>query len=271
MSAYTSLPGSALPPWAPPSPVEKVDVALPNDYAQEPKFPTLETPSSNARTLSAKNGNERGFSPLSDAVVFRNARLSPVELVKSMPSKGSNLAPRRDDRIARTSETDCCMVSASDAHLEIESSSYELTFLSRPSLSYDDEYLMYDYIDDFSTPHDEEDDDEQESTLDDDRALMEFEMSICFRGRNYPATRSFPTFVKLREDLLREHEENKMLLKQASNKTNLPMSSGVKNDMLTTIPELPIVSPENLRQVAGSGFAQLQAMAQNYCPGMEVW
>ena len=79
---------------------------------------------------------------------------------------------------------------------------------------------MYDYSDDFSTPNDDMESDfghgenssccGSSSDNGDDPSAIEFELSITFQGRKYNATPAFPTFVKLREDLLSEMNIDKV-------------------------------------------------------------
>lgn len=188
----------------------------------------------------------------------------------------------------------------------------EVSSFSRPGLCFEDtdsdeEYSMYDYSDDFSTPNDDPQgdlhDEEDQHSSEEDPSAIEFELAITFQGRKYNATRAFPTFVKLRDDLLREFNdgdegETKYGLhyrrsKRVGGGTKSPIN--VENECAKTIPgenansramakesvsvpELPRVSPESLGHggyalsgVARSGFALLQATAQHYCPEMEHW
>ena len=69
---------------------------------------------------------------------------------------------------------------------------------------------MYDYSEDFSVPNDNDVNDDlyredDQPRSDGDPPAIKFELSITFQGRKYNATRAFPTFVKLRNDLLREY------------------------------------------------------------------
>jgi len=138
----------------------------------------------------------------------------------------------------------------------------------------DDEFSMYDYSDDFSTPGGAEEpgcDDAPEE----DPSAIEFDLSISFQGRRYNATRAFPTFVKLRRELLDELSENDRRSKRSGAAGCHAKTGGGPCSM--GIPELPRVSPENLGHggfafgVARTGFALLQATAQHYCPEMEGW
>jgi hypothetical protein len=169
---------------------------------------------------------------------------------------------------------------------------------SRPGLCYDDtdsddEYSMYDYSDDFSSQDTSTNDNDEmnDNTFRHDEQLVsggsngdpsaiEFQLSITFQGRKYNATRAFPTFVKLREDLLHElrgndHRRSKRYGGGGMSKSK---SLGELSDD-DSVPELPRVSTESLSGqggyalsgVARSGFALLQATAQHYCPEMEGW
>lgn len=169
---------------------------------------------------------------------------------------------------------------------------------SRPGLCYDDtdsdeEYSMYDYSDDFSsqdtaTTNNDDDDEMNSSTFRNDEQLaggsngdpsaIEFQLSITFQGRKYNATRAFPTFVKLREDLLHEIKGNDHRRSKRHGSMSMSKSLGELSDD-DSVPELPRVSTESLSGqggyalsgVARSGFALLQATAQHYCPEMEGW
>jgi len=195
----------------------------------------------------------------------------------------------------------------------------EVSIFSSPGLCYDtdsdEEYSFYDYSEDFSTPNNHNDtedyvygDTHHSSTDDskscgsssengDDPSAIEFELSITFQGRKYNATRAFPTFVKLREDLQKEMNSNND--RQHRSRRNCSTVSRSKSPQLdsdctdtaaahniekedegsVSVPELPRVSHENLGHgggyalsgVARSGFALLQATAQHYCPEMENW
>ena len=170
---------------------------------------------------------------------------------------------------------------------------------SRPGLCYDDtdsddEYSMYDYSDDFSSQdtstNDNDDDEIHDNTFRHDEQLVsggsngdpsaiEFQLSITFQGRKYNATRAFPTFVKLREDLLHElRGKDHRRSKRYGGGMSKSKSLGELSDD-DSVPELPRVSTESLSGqgsyalsgVARSGFALLQATAQHYCPEMEGW
>mmetsp|Transcript_37511 Transcript_37511/g.65812 ORF Transcript_37511/g.65812 Transcript_37511/m.65812 type:complete len:476 (-) Transcript_37511:492-1919(-) len=252
-------------------------------------------------------------------IAIRSARVDPVELIKSLTSKGSNIARRTANFIARTpdvvSSTTSESATTDDATGEDADSEKggrdEVPVYSSPGLCYEDsdsdeEYSMYDYSDDFSTPNDDDDShddlhhEDNQSSSDEDPSAIEFELDITFQGRKYNATRAFPTFVKLRNDLLRELNVNEGDVHRRSrrsggakspsnidpedNSKSMPMIPNQNNDGSSlkegiSVPELPRVSQESLGHgggyalsgVARSGFALLQATAQHYCPEMEHW
>lgn len=263
--------------------------------------------------------------------------MDPVELIKSLTSRGSTIARRTANFIARTpddnnvdsnSNSDTASESipsnhanakGEDANSNTEKKIEEVStnIFSSPGLCYEDtdsdeEYSMYDYSDDFSTPNDEDDaydddllcdsNDQSSSDNGEDPSAIEFELSITFQGRKYNATRAFPTFVKLRNDLVRElnnvnegdcrrHKRHSagggaknnpihiMDLKDNIMSTSpIQTNNGKAMNESVSVPELPRVSPESLGHggyalsgVARSGFALLQATAQHYCPEMEHW
>jgi len=225
--------------------------------------------------------------------------VDPVELIKSLTSKGSSIARRTANFIARTPDVGSSAASEEDNG---KTGSDEVSVFSGPGICYedsdsDDEYSMYDYSDDFSTPcNDEENDDlhyeDDKLSSDGDPSAIEFDLSITFQGRKYNATRAFPTFVKLREELLHELSANDRRSKRGTGGAKIPCNIIDDECTKTTIqkdkersmnegvsvPELPRVSPESLGHggyalsgVARSGFALLQATAQHYCPEMECW
>jgi len=259
-------------------------------------------------------------------IAIRSARVDPVALIKSLTSTGSNIARRTASFIVRTPEVDNCSAAklesslasmdevggGGDGHADKEGgSSDRSSVISRPGLCYEDsdsdeEFSMYDYSDDFSSPNDDNKidaglhhEEEQLATSSDgnDPSAIEFELSITFQGRKYNATRGFPTFVKLREDLLHELKNNDRRSRRYMGGTKSPVdgmdvdSTKKKVDAFQnkdchksslneslSVPELPRVSPESLGHggyalcgVARSGFALLQATAQHYCPEMERW
>lgn len=369
MSAYASLPGSFLPLFAfgalatadddDPKPKTSGDTS--REHAEPKAKDTLTfPPSSTARsssneakpsafkalTLSSDNLKEVLPTPSSSQpsdiiIAIRSARVDPVQLIKSLTSKGSNIARRTASFISRKSDEDSGSAasesaSTTDAHKEdtIDTTNAEnatsnskggydeASTFSGPGLCYEDtdsdeEYSMYDYSEDFSAPNDDDDinefqHNEQENATDHhnpgggDPSSIEFELSISFQGRKYNATRTFPTFVKLRNDLLRElkvreggegemkhglhYRRNKRNAGGGKSPTNVPEDKdgcmgkaipahleGGDNESVS-VPELPRVSPESLGHtgfalsgVARSGFALLQATAQHYCPEMESW
>lgn len=247
----------------------------------------------NADTVSSSPSR-----PSDIIIAIRSARVDPVALIKTLTSRGSNIARRTASFIARTPSTVSAETSASDTCTDSgngrdDTSSHnsgvvdEMSVLSRPELCYDDtdsdeEFSMYDYSDDFSSyqNNDETDIDicrngghQSTGSSDGDPSAIEFQLSISFQGRKYNATRAFPTFVKLREDLLHELKGND----RRSKRNGLTKCPG---DLLddNSVPELPRVLPESLGHggyalsgVARSGFALLQSIAQHYCPEMEVW
>lgn len=250
-------------------------------------------------------------------IAISSARVDSVALIKSLTSRGSYIARRTASFIARTpssvvlaGENKVEPCAATETKREDEDSSHEKkttgeeqgdegSFFSssRPGLCYDDtdsdeEYSMYDYSDDFSsqdTSTNDNDDDmnsnsfRQDEQLDaggsnGDPSAIEFQLSITFQGRKYNATRAFPTFVKLREDLLHELKGNDHRRSKRHGGMSKSKSLGGLSDD-DSVPELPRVSTENLGHggsyalsgVARSGFALLQATAQHYCPEMEGW
>ncbi len=260
-------------------------------------------------------------------IAIRSARVDPVALIKSLTSTGSNIARRTASFIVRTPDvvdrggSDSLAVASStsmegeedvDTQTDKEEgiSSDRSSIISRPGLCYEDsdsdeEFSMYDYSDDFSSPNDDEnkrdsrlhnEEDLPGTNSSGDPSAIEFELSITFQGRKYNATRGFPTFVKLREDLLHELKNNDLRSRRSFGGTKSPIdckdvestkkeAGAVRKDddksanESLSVPELPKVSPESLGHggsyalsgVARSGFALLQATAQHYCPEMERW
>lgn len=269
-------------------------------------FKALALSSSGSDTSSTVKSSQCPSPPSqpSDIVIaFQSARVDPVQLIKSLTSSGSSIARRTANFISRTPDNISVDVDnsvgseAASAGQDAEQKDYSPGLCFEDSDS-DDEYSMYDYSDDFSTPDngydDEEDEQQQRSSSDGDPSAIEFELSITFQGRKYNATRSFPTFVKLREDLLQELSSNKdrrsRRCRRSESPNNLTYCEAVKlspaldlkgdstNEGIS-VPELPRVSPESLTGhggcalsgVARSGFALLQATAMHYCPEMELW
>ena len=239
-------------------------------------------------------------------ISIRSARIDPVELIKSLTSKGSSIARRTANYMANSvpgaSSTSQAAKSATaeddeDDISSLQSPSFCMTEHSECSDSGDD-FSFYDYDDDFSTSNCHDDDEDncmQQGSLDDksskeDPAAIQFELAISFQGRKYTATRAFSTFVKLRNDLLRESgdggESTHRRLRhhrsqKNSSKSNLNEGSTTREDggmsASSSVPELPTVTPENAGHggfalgFARSGFALLQATAKLYCPEMENW
>ncbi|KAL7440523.1 hypothetical protein ACHAXH_009299 [Discostella pseudostelligera] len=281
-----------------------------------------ETASAAAALPLPSTASSSSSSRPSDIIIaIRSARVDPVALIKSLTSTGSNIARRTASFIVRTPEIDSTAIVDSstattyggedDGHADREGgSSDRSSVISRPGLCYEDsdsdeEFSMYDYSDDFSSPNDDSrkdvgmhPDEEQITSSDgNDPSAIEFELSITFQGRKYNATRGFPTFVKLREDLLHELKNNDRRSRRYMGGTKSP-NDGMDVDSTKkivdvfqnkdcrkssineslSVPELPRVSPESLGHggyalcgVARSGFALLQATAQHYCPEMERW
>eukprot|EP00574_Skeletonema_japonicum_P013162 CAMPEP_0201718580 /NCGR_PEP_ID=MMETSP0593-20130828/4058_1 /ASSEMBLY_ACC=CAM_ASM_000672 /TAXON_ID=267983 /ORGANISM="Skeletonema japonicum, Strain CCMP2506" /LENGTH=473 /DNA_ID=CAMNT_0048208905 /DNA_START=18 /DNA_END=1439 /DNA_ORIENTATION=- len=246
-------------------------------------------------------------------ISIRNARIDPVQLIKSLTSKGSSIARRTANYVAASvpgasSSQAAKSETAEDEETDetsLQSPSFCMTEHTDCSESGDD-MSFYDYDDDFSATNsqdDEEDDDTQQQSLEekspkDDPAAIQFELAISFQGRKYTATRAFSTFVKLRNDLLRESGDgadgthvgggNRRLRHHhrthKNSKSNLVEVGNTKDNdgasPSSSVPELPTVSPENanaghggfaITGFARSGFALLQATAKLYCPEMEKW
>jgi hypothetical protein len=263
--------------------------------------------------------------PSDTIIAIRSARVDPVALIKSLTSTGSSIARRTASFIVRTPDvvdrgcSDTLELASSGTSMEGEEGVDTHTdkdcdrssVISRPGLCYEDsdsdeEFSMYDYSDDFSSPNDDEnkrecclhneDDLVPGTSSSGDPSAIEFELSITFQGRKYNATRGFPTFVKLREDLLHELKNNDLRSRRSFGGTKSSIDcmdvestkkdagavrkddNKLANESLS-VPELPRVSPESLGHggsyalcgVARSGFALLQATAQHYCPEMERW
>ena len=375
MSAYASLPGSFLPPFfsfgasssSSASPTEngtegaksedRVDTSyVNNNYTTPQTSPSVVSTKrlitnnispSTFKTLALSSDESDAYckpeEPLttssqpSDIIIaIQSARVNPVELIKSLTSKGSNIARRTANFIARTpsalaledvgsnnTKTESSVDNTTDMK-NSEEKEEEVSIFSRPGLCYEDtdsdeEYSMYDYSDDFSSPHDNDHDgiddgdfdqynrqnsyDSSDSSSDngDDPSAIEFELSITFQGRKYNATRAYPSFIKLREDLLSEMNKNNKSrtrncssggagggakspsdLSECTETSNLAAEKEDEGSSLQYnmyVPELPRVSPQSLghgayafsQGVARSGFALLQATAQHYCPEMEKW
>lgn len=111
-----------------------------------------------------------------------------------------------------------------------------------------------------------------------------FTLSICLNGRKYMATRAFPTFVKLRNDLLLELRKHKgpnvRFSRYAIHRgTNNPdhfheHKECEPGEGQVVIPELPIGDSNKVvgvMNMAGRGFRGLQDIVCTYCPPMEMW
>lgn len=182
------------------------------------------------KCLSHPPSNTSKSSPPADIIVdIHSARVDTMTLIRSLTSSGSRIARRTKNFITR-SPPQAAEASTDgggdgeDAGDEEKDGGEASSYLS-PGLCYDDssddsdeEYSMYDYgdDDDFSDQHaqgngggdgDDNEGDERDGSAmssDEDPSAIEFELSITFQGRKYNATRAFPTFVKLRNDLIRE-------------------------------------------------------------------
>lgn len=245
-------------------------------------------------------------------ISIKSARIDPVQLIKSLTSKGSSIARRTANYVAASvpgaSSSSQAAISETAEDEEgdetsLQSPSFCMTEHTDCSESGDD-MSFYDYDDDFSATNSQDDDEDdytqhqslEENSPKDDPAAIQFELAISFQGRKYTATRAFSTFVKLRNDLLRESGDggdgthvggstNRRLRHHRSHKnskSNLVEVGDAKDNngasTSSSVPELPTVSPENaghggfaFRGFARSGFALLQAKAKLYCPEMEKW
>ncbi|KAL3826611.1 hypothetical protein ACHAXA_010536 [Cyclostephanos tholiformis] len=344
MSAYASLPGSLLPFFAfgtlsssPPDSKPTTDgvdttSSLPDGSTQRQEVASPTDPSGSLNDISpscafkalvissdADNAVAPARSPASASshpsdiiIAIRSARVDPVELIKTLTSRGSNIARRTANFIAARTPSATADSAGTEPNIGGDDASADkrgvvvdgMSNFSRPGLCLEDtdsdeEYSMYDYSDDFSSQNDDEKDcdshhdDDHPTGSDGDTSAIEFQLSITFQGRKYNATRAFPTFVKLREDLMHELKNNDRRSKRSIVGTKIlseisdgdctkgsTVQSNCKkshNDNVS-VPELPRVSPESLGHggyalsgVARSGFALLQATAQHYCPEMERW
>ena len=121
---------------------------------------------------------------------------------------------------------------------------------------------------------------------------FQFNISICWNRRTYNFTRTFPSFVKLRDDLIKELSTCKqnasgkiaMGRRMISDRFLSVESASDSSDNTVIIPELPLGNKlkngflEGLESGAsaivgfsGSGFTRLQATLCSYCPAMEHW
>eukprot|EP00985_Skeletonema_marinoi_P026337 scaffold20345_cov204-Skeletonema_marinoi.AAC.3 len=245
-------------------------------------------------------------------ISIRSARIDPVQLIKSLTSKGSSIARRTANYMAasvpgassssQAAKSETAEVEEEVDETLVQSPSFCMTEHTDCSESGDD-MSFYDYDDDFSTSNSQDDDEDdytqhqslEEKSSEEGPAAIQFELAISFQGRKYTATRAFSTFVKLRNDLLRESGDggdgshvggsNRRLRHHRSHKnskSNLVEVGNAKDSSVastpSSVPELPTVSPENAGHggfaftgFARSGFALLQATAKLYCPEMEKW
>ena len=278
----------------------------------------LSSPSSSSSSLQdirAQGGGDQQASASNPSaqsdidVSIRNARVDPVQLIKSLTSKGSSIARRTANYVAASVPGGGASLSAKTETADNndggdslpQSPSFCMTEHTDCSEESGDDMSFYDYDDDFSSSNcndDDEDDYMQHKSLDeksserDDPAAIQFELAISFQGRKYTATRAFSTFVKLRNDLLREsgdasdgvhvggnRRSRHYLHRTKSNSDERGAANKCDGESTSTsVPELPTVTPENAEcnnyawtGVARSGFALLQATAKLYCPEMEKW
>ena len=278
----------------------------------------LSSPSSSSSSLQDIRAQDDGDQQASASkpsaqsdidVSIRSARVDPVQLIKSLTSKGSSIARRTANYVAasvpgggasQSAKTETADNNDDGASLP-QSPSFCMTEHTDCSEESGDDMSFYDYDDDFSSSNcndDDEDDYMQHKSLDeksserDDPAAIQFELAISFQGRKYTATRAFSTFVKLRNDLLREsgdacdgisiggnRRSRHYLHRTKSNSDERGAAKKCDGDSTSiSVPELPTVTPENAEcnnyawtGVARSGFALLQATAKLYCPEMEKW
>ena len=181
-----------------------------------------------------RSTNPPSPSPASEIIIaIQSARVDPVQLIQSLTSRGSNIARRTANFIARTpsavgeketqNEKSNAKADAENDEVSTNITRTNSNSSLKPSLCYEDtdsdedeEMSFYDYDDDFSN-HDEDDHEDFQKTQNDnmnsnqnedpdkgDATAIQFELAINFQGRKYTATRAFSTFVKLRNDLLHE-------------------------------------------------------------------
>jgi hypothetical protein len=119
---------------------------------------------------------------------------------------------------------------------------------------------------------------------------VEFILSIDFNGRKYTAARTFPSFIKLREDIVRENfiTHSAITSKNHSEEVYMVDDESLSSDDQDMdevnrffIPELPIGQGNLLEDMesgavanvglACRGFTRLQAIMTSYCPVMEQW
>ncbi len=214
-------------------------------------------------------------------------------MAASVPVPGASSSQAAKSETAEDEEGD---------ETSLQSPSFCMTEHTDCSEESGDDLSFYDYDDDFSSSnsHDDDEDDYytaqhqslEDKSSEDDPAAIQFELAISFQGRKYTATRAFSTFVKLRNDLLRESGgggdggSNRRLRHHRNHKNSksnlVEVGRSAKDTSGTStsssVPELPTVSPESagyggfpFTGFARSGFALLQATAKLYCPEMEKW
>jgi len=120
---------------------------------------------------------------------------------------------------------------------------------------------------------------------------LQFNICVVVNGRKYTAKRALPSFIKLRNDLLKEVSKCKEKVKKErrwneSNDSEIinSYSNNDVNGSLLHIPDLPFGNKSSsgvLNDIegrartafgfAGGGFKRLQAALCSYCPEMEKW
>jgi len=131
----------------------------------------------------------------------------------------------------------------------------------------------------------------QSSVTNDD--AVQFVLSVDFDGRKYTAMRTLPSFIKLREDIIRELSATICNANTSTTNRRVANHSMSDEESLSSddqdmddvhpfsIPELPVGQGNLLDDMesgaftnvgfAGRGFSRLQAMMTSYCPVMEEW
>ena len=240
MSFYATLPGLPAPlfTFGLSTPADKGRSTQPKDAALVPSLSSRSDRSSSNLTSPAAlkylafssdaSDNPKGQHPslAADFIIeVRSARLNPVELVKWTPPRAHDVSrgtaeEKLDDVSAETNKEE------SDEEEEKDS---------------DEDYYMYDYSNDFSTPNDDEMDVKSNCADEHYFPPNEFDLSITLQGQKYNATRAFSTFVKLRNDLLREVNTEG----NAGGTKHILRPHKDKQERIITVPELPRVSLEN--------------------------
>eukprot|EP00569_Conticribra_weissflogii_P005146 CAMPEP_0171348370 /NCGR_PEP_ID=MMETSP0878-20121228/30622_1 /TAXON_ID=67004 /ORGANISM="Thalassiosira weissflogii, Strain CCMP1336" /LENGTH=527 /DNA_ID=CAMNT_0011852695 /DNA_START=74 /DNA_END=1657 /DNA_ORIENTATION=- len=234
-STSTSSSSSSCPKFSPteidPSAFKALSISTFSSFLEITEPSNEEHEKSSEPTTSASSSS----SASEIIIAIKSASVDPVQLVKSLTSRGSKIARRTASFIARTpscasDERDAMKLNGVDSSAKDNdhhiSSSNSISSM-KPPLCYEDsdseddeEMSFYDYDDDFSNHYEEEEiqhmnhcednyagDDFHKQKLEsekEDASAIQFELSINFQGRKYTATRAFSTFVKLRNDLLRE-------------------------------------------------------------------